>query len=345
MAAAKLMHQTKIMILLCLNAVVMLLVGVMIVSAVSLNGGIDFKVVNERSDVVASTIEEIGLVAPGSEELSPEVITNVGGNSNGSGGAGTSNGWVGGNSGTNGGSSNSSGSASSGGTSSGGVPSGQLWSEDSITIYQTADFDICVGGGLSGLGDMYWQTSNPAVIKGFASSARTWLGYNSETCRYPVIAGTGTTTITAGTYDGSRRDSITVTVIAPPIEQWKREVLNLVNQERAKNGIAALSWGTTCESASNLRAQEIMTSYSHQRPDGSSWSTTCPIPSSGGKSGENLNAGNAAVSPETVVASWMNSAEHRKNILDPDFKYLSVGFVFDPNSTHKTYWSQYFTTY
>ena len=62
-------------------------------------------------------------------------------------------------------------------------------------------------------------------------------------------------------------------------------------------------------------------------------------------SGENLNASNAAVSPETVVASWMGSAEHRANILNPDFKYLSVGFVFDPNSTYKTYWSQYFTTY
>lgn len=341
MAAAKLMHQTKIMILLCLNAVVMLLVGVMIVSAVSLNGGIDLKVVNERSDVVASTIEEIGLVTPGSEELAPETMSGIGGNSS-SGSNGSGNGDIssGNDSFSTGGS-----TTSSGGTTSGSVPSGQLWNEDSITIYQTADFDICVGGGLTGLGEMYWQTSNPAVIKGFASSARTWLGYSSDTCRYPVIAGTGTTTITAGTYDGSRRDSITVTVIAPPVEQWKREVLNLVNQERAKNGVAPVSWGTTCEAAANLRAKEIMTSYSHQRPDGSSWSTTCPIPSSGGKSGENLNAGNAAVSPETVVASWMNSAEHRKNILDPDFKYLSVGFVFDPNSSHKTYWSQYFTTY
>ena len=62
-------------------------------------------------------------------------------------------------------------------------------------------------------------------------------------------------------------------------------------------------------------------------------------------SGENLNAGNAAVSPETVVASWMASPDHRANILNPEFKYLSVGFVFDPNSQHKTYWSQYFSTY
>lgn len=339
MAAARLMRQTKMMILLSLNAVVVLIVGVMIVSAISLNGGLEFKVVAERSDVISGGLEELGLVAPGLEELAPPSIV-VPPDGGGSSGGNTSQG---GNSSS--GSDSSVSSGSSGGVSGGQVGSSELWSQDAITIYQTADFDICVNSNLSGLGDMYWQTSNPAVIKGFSSSARTWLGYNSETCRYPVIVGTGTTTITAGTYDGRRHDKITVTVIAPPVEQWKRDVLTLVNQERAKNGLAALAWGSTCEGAANLRAKEIMTSYSHTRPNGSSWSSTCPIPSSGGKSGENLNAGNAAGSPQTVVASWMASPDHRKNILDPDFKYLSVGFVFDPNSAHKTYWSQYFTTY
>ncbi len=340
MAAAKMMHQTKIMILLCLNAVVILLVGVMIVSAISLNGGIDFKVVNERDDVIAGSLEEIGLVAPGTDKLDAPVtipVGNSGGNTNPSGSTATvPNETV---------ITGSSTKSSGGVMSSAAVNKGELWHEDAITIYQTADFDICVGGGLTDLGEMYWQTSDPSVIRGFANTARTWLGYSPATCRYPVIANPGTTTITAGTYDGARYDKLTVTVIAPPVEQWKRDVLALVNQERAKNGVAALSWGTTCESAANLRAQEIMTSYSHSRPDGSSWSTTCPIPASGGKSGENLNAGNAAVSPETVVASWMNSPEHRQNILDPDFKYVAIGFVFDPNSPHKTYWSQYFTTY
>ena len=49
---AKLMHQTKMMILLSLNAVAILIVGVMIFSAINLNGGIEFQVVAERSDVV-----------------------------------------------------------------------------------------------------------------------------------------------------------------------------------------------------------------------------------------------------------------------------------------------------
>lgn len=336
-AAARMMHQTRMTILLSLNAVVILVVGIMIVSAINMNGGLGAPaVVNERSDVVAINLETADLIAPGTDEMEAQVVDNP------SGGGGSS----GDNAGTSGGDGGSSSSSGSGGSSGGEkVSSSELWSRDSITIYQTADFDICVDDGVSGLGDMYWQTSNTSVIKGFASSTRTWLGYEYSRCRYPVIVGTGTTTITAGTNDGSRRDKITVTVVAPPVEQWKRDVLTIVNRERAKHGLAALSWGTTCEAAANLRAREIMTSYSHTRPDGSQWSTACPIPQTGGKSGENLNVGNAAVSPETVVASWMNSPEHRANILDPSFKYLSVGFIFDPNSKHKTYWSQYFTTY
>ncbi len=329
---AKMLRQTRVTILLSLNAVVILVVGIMIFSALKLNGGIELRVVSERSDTVADSLDELGLISPGVVvKDAPSVVPNGGGGSQGSITI-TSDG-------------NSTVVNGGHGISNAAVPSGQLWNETAITMYQTADFDICVGGGLSGLGEMYWQTSNPGVIKGFYNAARTWLGYSSDTCRYPLIVGTGTTTITAGTYDGSRNDKITVTVIAPPVEQWKRDVLALVNQERAKNGLSALAWGTTCENAATVRAREIMTSYSHTRPDGSAFDTACPVPATGGKAGENLNAGNAAVSPETVVASWMASPDHRANILDPDFKYVSVGFIFDPNSSYKTYWSQFFSTY
>lgn len=325
---ARMMHQTKMTILLSLNAVVILIVGIMIFSAINLNGGIELKVVSERSDVINDSLAEAELLTPGMLEKDAIVIVDSAKTETPATDTGSNT--------TQNNSNNSSNVAA--------VPAGQLWNEASTTIHQTSDRDICVGGGLSNIGDMYWQTSNPAVIRGFAAS-RTALGYDGSVCRTPVIVGTGTVTITAGTYDGRRRDEITVTVIAPPVEQWKRDVLNLVNQERAKVGISPLAWGSTCASAANTRASEIMKLYAHQRPDGSDWATACPIPASGGRSGENLNAGGFAVSPETTVRGWMNSPEHKKNILDPNFKYLAVGFVFDPNSTYKTYWSQIFSTY
>ena len=209
MVAASL-KQTKITILLSLNAAAILIAGVLVAGAILLNGGMDFRVVGERSDELKEEIEQPELIgAEGNTdseltEAQKNYVTSV---------------------------------HTLSGVDSTPAPDGELWAEDEITIFQTADFDICVGGGLSGLGDMYWQTSDTNVIAGFYSGARTWLGYSSETCRFPIIAGTGTTTVTAGTYDGKRRDSIKVTVVEVPKLKWEYEVLSLVNQERVRNGL------------------------------------------------------------------------------------------------------------
>lgn len=315
----KILNNSKIVILLSVNAATILIVGILITSAIWLNGGIEFKAVGERSDIIEDTVGEMALLESVSDSdaaVSPYVLGN--------------DDYI---------------STSSHEFDGSSVSSGELWNENAITIYATPDVDICVGGGLSDLGNMYWQTSDANVISGFYNSARTWLGYDKETCRYPVISGIGTTTITAGTYDGKRKDSITVTVIDPPVKQWEYEVLTLVNKIRIKNNLSQLSWGDTCEEAALIRATETISYYSHTRPDGSSWATACPVPNSGGVSGENLAVGNAAVSPASVVALWMGSESHRENILNPDYTNLAVGFVFDLNSENRTHWSQFFSTY
>ncbi len=303
-------------ILLSINAAAILIAGVLISSAIWLNGGIKFHVVDERSDIVKDNTDEVALLDSVTSTATPVPYTGEAGGYTYTAQEGYET-----------------------------VPSGEIWNESSMIIYATPDIDICVGGGLTNLGDMYWQTSNPDVIEGFYDSARTWLGYSNETCRFPVIKGTGTTIITAGTYDGKRKDSIAVTVVEPPVEQWKREVLSFVNNIRANNDLAPLAWSKTCEGAAGVRANEIVDVYSHDRPDGSSWATACPLPNEGGFSGENLAVGNAAVSPVTTVMLWMGSDSHRSNILNPDYTKLAVGFVFDPNSQYKTYWSQFFSTY
>ncbi len=314
-------RNSKLTILLSINAAAVLIAGVLIASAIWLNGGLEFRMVGERSDIVEDDASAVALLDPTSDtDLSSVDNTEVIANDD----------YV---------------STSSHEFDSTPVASGELWNEKSIVIYGTPDIDICVGGGLSDLGEMYWQTSDQAVISGFYNTARTWLGYSSDTCRYPVISGYGTTTITAGTYDGKRKDSIVVTVIEPPVEQWEHEVLTLVNKIRVRNNLSQLSWGETCAEAADTRAAETQTLYAHTRPDGSSWSTACKAPSSGGVSGENLAIGNAAVSPATTVALWMGSEAHRANILNPEYTKLSVGFVFNMDSNYKTYWSQFFSTY
>lgn len=308
----------RMTVLLSVNAAAILVAGILIASAIW-GSGFEFRVVGERSDIVEDKINEFELLESVSDS-DAEAVEYVLGNDD----------YI---------------STSSHEFDSSGVSSGELWNENAITIYSTPDIDICVDGGLTDLGSMYWQTSNSSVIAGFYDSARTWLGYSNDTCRYPVIHGAGTTTITAGTYDGKRKDSIIVTVIDPPAEQWEREVLTLVNKIRTKNNLSQLVWGYNCEEAADIRAEETKTLYSHNRPDGSSWSTACPAPESGGESGENLAIGNAAVSPATVVALWMGSASHRDNILNPNYTNLAVGFAYAPDTLYRTYWSQFFSTY
>ncbi|MBQ2695113.1 hypothetical protein IJG04_00525 [Candidatus Saccharibacteria bacterium] len=320
MAAAAALKQTKMTILLSLNAVAVLIAGVLVAGAILLNGGMDFRVVAERSDDDGGAVEAPELLDAESNaqadltEAQKSYVTSV---------------------------------HTSKGVDSAPVPDGELWAEDVITIYESADFDICVGGELSDLGEMYWQTSNTEVISGFFSGARTWLGYSNDTCRFPMITGTGTTTITAGTYDGARRDSIEVVVEEVPRIKWEYEILSLVNQERVRNGLNKLSWGDTCAEAAEIRAEELVQLYSHTRPDGSPWSTACENPDTNAVSveGENLVIGNSAVSPETTVAAWMNSEKHRENILNPNYTKLSVGFYFDLNTQYRTHWSQYFSNY
>ncbi len=314
-------RNSKLTILLSVNAAAVLIAGVLIASAIWLNGGLEFRAVGERSDIVDGDADAVALLDPTSDtDLTAVENTEVIANDD----------YV---------------STASHEFDSTPVSSGELWNEKFIVIYGTPDIDICVGGGLSDLGEMYWQTSDQNVISGFYNTARTWLGYSNDTCRYPVISGYGTTTITAGTYDGKRKDSITVTVIEPPIDQWKHEILTLVNKIRVRNNLTQLSWGETCADAADTRAEETKTLYAHTRPDGSSWATVCKAPSSGGVSGENLAIGNAAVSPATTVALWMGSEAHRANILNPEYTKLSVGFTFDMDSDYKTYWSQFFSTY
>ncbi len=317
--ASGMLRQSRISILLSVNAVAVLIAGILIASAIWLNGGIEFRAVGERSDILEDEMGEMALLESVSDGISSDVIADLGGYTYTA--------------------------QESYEFSNTSVPDGEIWSEDSMTIYASADIDICVGGGLEGLGDMYWQTSDDSVIAGFYDSARTWLGYDNASCRYPVISGIGTTRITAGTYDGKRKDSISVTVIQPPVEQWKREVLSLVNNIRANNDLGQLGWGSTCENAATTRANEIVSVYSHTRPDGTSWATACPAPNNGGISGENLAIGNGAVSPVTTVMLWMGSDSHRENILNPNFTKMAVGFVFDLDSKYKTYWSEFFSTY
>lgn len=120
---------------------------------------------------------------------------------------------------------------------------------------------------------------------------------------------------------------------------YAAQVVSLVNAERAKQGLSALTVSTKVQQAAQTRAGELKSSFSHTRPSGASCFTALTEAGvSYTRAGENIAYGQG--SPAAVVQAWMNSSGHRANILSRDFTTIGVGYTV-VNGT--AYWSQFFT--
>lgn len=126
----------------------------------------------------------------------------------------------------------------------------------------------------------------------------------------------------------------------PSEENYAQDVLALVNEERAKEGITPLVLDDSLNEAAMVRANELVQSFSHDRPDGSACFTV--LNEKGityHAAGENIAMGQST--PAMVMDSWMNSEGHRNNILSANFGKLGVGFVKSESGQY--YWVQLFT--
>ena len=111
------------------------------------------------------------------------------------------------------------------------------------------------------------------------------------------------------------------------------EVLTLVNQEREANGVAPLSWSNSLAKDADIRATELVVSFSHTRPDGSEWWTAGDQL----QMAENLAFGQQSASE--VVADWMGSTGHRTNILKESYTSIGISCYYCDGVY---YWAQEF---
>lgn len=124
-------------------------------------------------------------------------------------------------------------------------------------------------------------------------------------------------------------------------KNYAQQVLELVNEERAKEGKSPLALDQKLCEAAAVRAEEIVSQFSHTRPDGTACFTALKqIGISYRTAGENIAAGQST--PAAVMDSWMHSEGHRANIMSSDFGKLGVGFVQAPEG-YQYYWVQMFT--
>jgi len=118
-----------------------------------------------------------------------------------------------------------------------------------------------------------------------------------------------------------------------------REVVNLVNAERAKAGCKALSIDTKLMTAAQRHSQDQADhkNMSHTGSDGSNAGTRLDRVGYAWRTyGENV-AWNQQT-PAAVMDAWMNSSGHRANILNCSFTEIGVGIA----NSNGPYWTQVF---
>lgn len=116
------------------------------------------------------------------------------------------------------------------------------------------------------------------------------------------------------------------------MDAYAMQVVQEVNMERRKRGLHELTLDAELTRAARVRALEITEKCSHTRPDGSRWNTVSPA-----AKGENIARGQKTA--DKVMAAWMSSDGHMRNILCESFGSIGVACVKKGNIYH---WVQIF---
>lgn len=130
----------------------------------------------------------------------------------------------------------------------------------------------------------------------------------------------------------------------PNIDQIKaieHQVIQLVNEERAKAGLKPLrpNWELSRVARHKSEDMRDRNYFSHQSPTYKDPFTMIKAYGiSYSAAGENIAMGQTT--PSEVMKSWMSSQGHRSNILNASFTQIGVGLAI--GGTGKYYWTQMF---
>jgi uncharacterized protein YkwD len=145
-----------------------------------------------------------------------------------------------------------------------------------------------------------------------------------------------TQTTSSGTCDAQRNSD------------YENQVVTLINQARADNGLAPLQVEAQLSAAALAHSMDMACNdfVDHTGSDGSSWPDR--IAAQGfpfSIAYENIYVGNPAFGgdPQGAFEWWMNSQVHRDNILNPVAVYIGVGYAFNASSTYGGYYTVDFT--
>ena len=151
------------------------------------------------------------------------------------------------------------------------------------------------------------------------------------------------------------------TKVTANIDEEVKKVFNLTNSFRTGNAafylnkdnssitnlvgkLGTLTLDEDLCKAAQIRANEIVSNFSHTRPNGSDCFTVLiELSISYSAVGENIAAGNK--SGEGTFLQWKEDNKkysgqgHRRNMLGKNFTRIGIAYAYDANSTYKHYWA------
>ena len=131
---------------------------------------------------------------------------------------------------------------------------------------------------------------------------------------------------------------INIPTLDSKVTEFEQEVIRLVNEIRAENGLKTLTYDWELSRVARYKTQDMKDNkyFSHTSPVyGTPFQMIRNFGISFRSAGENIAKG--YTTPQAVVNGWMNSSGHRANILNANYTHIGVGYVSGGN-----YWTQMF---
>lgn len=162
------------------------------------------------------------------------------------------------------------------------------------------------------------------------------LNYTLSTTRTAVVSNGWSKIAWGDGYGYAKSEYLSTTeIISPSIANntnlyctgLAKEIFDATNAQRISAGLDPLIWSDELALAAQVRANEIITNFSHIRPDG----TKCYALNSS-ITGENLIRGPSA-SGQEMVSRWMTSDGHRTNILWKQHRVIGIATVTTSQGT------------
>jgi uncharacterized YkwD family protein/spore coat assembly protein SafA len=125
------------------------------------------------------------------------------------------------------------------------------------------------------------------------------------------------------------------------VKTLEQQVIDLVNKQRANNGLPALKANWELCRVARYKSQDMINKhyFAHQSPTyGSPFDMMEAFGIRFSAAGENIAYGQRT--PQEVMNAWMNSPGHRSNILARNYDQIGVGVAKSANGTY--YWTQHF---